>query len=77
MLPSDEYFREQMKKIDLRVTDNIVCYDKLNNNSAMRVFWTLQVFGVQNIRLLNGAFGKWKKEGRPVETGKSDSAFKR
>ncbi len=32
------------------------------------IFWLLNVFGHQNIRVLNGGYQKWKAEGYPVTT---------
>ena len=66
MLPSEKEFRKNMKNIDVRIGDNIVCYDKLDSFSAMRVYWMLRTFGAPNVRLLNGSFSKWKKERRPT-----------
>ena len=36
---------------------------------ATRVFWTLQYMGFSRLSLLDGGIGKWKTEGRTLETG--------
>ena len=65
-----------MKTMDVRVNDKIVCYDKLNNESAMRVYWTLKTFGAPQVRILNGSFSKWIEEGRKVvQKGSMEEAF--
>ena len=75
MLPSQQQFRSQMKELDIRKNDIIVVYDKLNNMSAMRVYWQFLVFGAPTVRILNGSFSKWKNEGRPTENGDAPSAW--
>lgn len=37
--------------------------------SAARVWWTLRVFGHNQVSVLDGGFPKWQKEGLPTETG--------
>src|SRR5262249_27036601 len=37
--------------------------------SAPRVWWTLKAMGHKNVKVLDGGFPKWKREGRAVETG--------
>jgi thiosulfate/3-mercaptopyruvate sulfurtransferase len=48
---------------------DVVIYDGMGLFSAPRVWWTMRVFGMKNVFILDGGFPKWKKEGRPVETG--------
>lgn len=77
MVPTEEEFRDQMKKVGVRKNDIIVVYDKIGMISAPRAFWLLKTFGLENVFLLNGVFNKWQAEARPVETGDADSAWKR
>jgi thiosulfate/3-mercaptopyruvate sulfurtransferase len=60
-----------MKKIDMRKSDTIVCYDKAGMLSAPRAYWMLRNFGAPNVYLLNGAYKKWEDEGKPVDHGDS------
>lgn len=75
MLPSQDIFTFFMKSMDVRITDTIVCYDQLNMISAPRAHWMFKVFGAPNVYILNGAFHKWKAEGRPTETGDNRAAW--
>lgn len=47
----------------------VVVYDRLGGYSAGRVWWTLVYLGHEHVSLLDGGFGRWLAEGRPV-TGK-------
>jgi len=33
------------------------------------VWWTFRVMGVEDVSVLNGGLPKWKREGRPLESG--------
>ncbi len=56
-----------MKKLDVRKTDEIVCYDSNLMLGACRAYWILRVFGC-NVKVLNGPIQKWISEGHPVLT---------
>jgi len=60
MMPTEQHFREQMRKLDVRKNDAIVCYDKVGMLSAPRAFWMLKGFGAPNVYLLNGSFKMWE-----------------
>jgi thiosulfate/3-mercaptopyruvate sulfurtransferase len=64
-----------MKSLDVRITDTIVCYDKIGMLSAPRAFWMFKTFGATNVYILNGTFSKWKKENRPTESGDNRAAW--
>jgi thiosulfate/3-mercaptopyruvate sulfurtransferase len=70
MLPSAEQFADAMRHLGIRREDSVVVYDtkELGIFSAPRVGWTLQVFGHQNVHVLNN-FRKWVDEGFPTESG--------
>jgi thiosulfate/3-mercaptopyruvate sulfurtransferase len=71
MLPSSEDFSEQMTALGLDDADDLVVYDGSGINlSAARVWWMFRVFGHERAALLDGGIGKWRREGRPLETGR-------
>ena len=76
MLPSNEQFSQGMKEMDVRKSDTIVVYDKVGMLSAPRAYWMLKSFGVHDVRILDGTFVKWQKEGFDVESGDKPSAWK-
>ena len=75
MLPAAEQFTRQMRELGIRRDQEIVVYDGSGANlSAARVWWMFRVFGHRAVAVLDGGFGKWVKERRPVETGSSSPA---
>src|SRR5262249_57507891 len=44
-------------------------YDWTGFLSAAGVWWTFRVMGVLDVSVLNGGLPKWKREGRPLESG--------
>ncbi len=49
----------------------IVLYGDKNNWWACYAFWVLRLFGVENLRIMDGGRALWEKEGRPLVTEKS------
>jgi thiosulfate/3-mercaptopyruvate sulfurtransferase len=60
-------FINWMKKLDIRTTDVIICYDRIGVFSAPRVWFNLTVYGAKNVYVLNGGYPKWVKDGYAVE----------
>lgn len=70
MLPDPAHFAARMSALGLGSNDRIVIYDGSGVNlSAPRLWWMLTVFGHSDAAVLDGGFGKWRGEGRPVEPG--------
>jgi thiosulfate/3-mercaptopyruvate sulfurtransferase len=70
MLPGAAQFTRQMRALGIRRDQAIVVYDGSGANlSAARVWWMFRVFGHRAVAVLDGGFGKWLHESRPVETG--------
>ena len=70
MLPPADRFARDMTTLGLRDRDTIVVYDASGVNlSAPRAWWMFRVFGHEDVALLDGGFGAWQREGRPVESG--------
>lgn len=70
MLPSAEAFARAMTALGLRDSDDLVVYDGTGANmSAARAWWMFRVFGHATVALLDGGSAKWRREGRPLETG--------
>jgi thiosulfate/3-mercaptopyruvate sulfurtransferase len=45
----------------------VVAYDDAGGVMAARLFFTLEYFGHDRVRVLNGGLGKWRREGRTLE----------
>jgi thiosulfate/3-mercaptopyruvate sulfurtransferase len=69
MLPDPVAFSSAMRKLGIGDGMSAVVYDGAGLFSAPRVWWTLRVFGMQDVAVLEGGLPKWKAEGRPLEEG--------
>jgi thiosulfate/3-mercaptopyruvate sulfurtransferase len=69
MLPSPEKFASRVKRLGLGDGCRIVVYDGMGLFSAARVWWMFRVFGHRDVAVLDGGMPKWRREGRPLETG--------
>lgn len=70
MLPAPEVFADRMASLGLSSTDMLVVYDTSGRNmTAPRAWWMFRVMGHRRAAVLDGGFGKWVREGRPVESG--------
>jgi thiosulfate/3-mercaptopyruvate sulfurtransferase len=47
----------------------VVVYDDISGMRAARLFWFLEYFGHPNVRILDGGFRAWERNGQPIETG--------
>jgi thiosulfate/3-mercaptopyruvate sulfurtransferase len=70
MLPAPEAFAARIGSLGIGDGDQVVVYDGSGINlSAARVWWMFRVMGHERVSVLDGGIGKWRAEGRPVETG--------
>ncbi|MDX2259107.1 MAG: 3-mercaptopyruvate sulfurtransferase [Hyphomicrobiaceae bacterium] len=69
MLPTPVKFASRMKQMGIGDGQRVIVYDRLGIFAAARVWWMFRVFGHDDVAVLNGGFGKWVAEGRPVEQG--------
>ncbi len=69
MLPKPAEFAERMSALGLSDDHEIVVYDGSGANlSAARVWWMFRMSG-HRVAVLDGGSGKWRREGRPIESG--------
>ncbi len=70
MLPSAGRFSANVRALGLSNDDAIVVYDDSGANlSAPRAWWMFRVFGHARVAVLDGGFGRWRAEGRELESG--------
>lgn len=69
MLPSPETFGAAVGALGIGNDDTVVVYDGAGIFSAPRVWWTFRVFGHDKVAVLDGGLPKWRREGRPIESG--------
>jgi thiosulfate/3-mercaptopyruvate sulfurtransferase len=61
-----EDFAALMSRIGATPETTVVFYGDRNNWWACYAFWTFQLFGHTNARVMDGGRLKWEKEGRPM-----------
>ncbi|QIK96637.1 sulfurtransferase [Sphingomonas sp. HDW15A] len=71
MLPSPEAFGAAMEAIGVGRDDRIVVYDNSPYRTAARGWFMLRHFGADRVAILDGGLQKWRREGRPLESGES------
>ncbi len=71
MLPSADVFGRAMEQIGVGRGDRIIVYDNSPLRTSARGWFMLRHFGAQNVSILDGGLGKWRSEGRPLESGQS------
>ena len=72
MLPGPEQFAQMVGALGIGDKDTILVYDRYNDGqvfSAPRAWWSLRIFGANNVFILDGGLPAWKVEGRKLETG--------
>ncbi len=74
MLPTAEKFAHDMQDLGVRQASRIIVYDAAGLFSAARLWWMLKSFGHANAAILDGGLPKWRREGRPLDTGSAVAA---
>ena len=69
MLPPPDAFRLHMTRLGIGDGMRIVVYDGGGLFSAPRVWWTFRLFGVEDVKILDGGFPAWRAAGLPTESG--------
>lgn len=65
-LPPPEVFARFAGSAGISADDDIVVYDWFGFRTAPRFWWMFRVMGAHRVHLLEGGFGRWRAEGRPV-----------
>jgi len=71
-LPSAEQFAARMAALGVSEADRIVIYDDSDVKTSARAWFIFRLHGAKQVAILDGGLGKWRAEGRPLESG-SDS----
>ncbi len=61
-----QYIKKLFRQTGIRNEQSIVVYDNNEYMDAGRVFWVFEVYGHDNVKLLNGGFTLWKNKKLPV-----------
>ena len=65
-LPPLDEFAAKVNAAGVTPDTQVVVYDDLSGNFAVRLWWMLRWLGHDQVALLDGGFPLWVKEGRPV-----------
>jgi thiosulfate/3-mercaptopyruvate sulfurtransferase len=61
-----EWAQRLFRMAGVSASSRVVLYDNHGHRFAARVFYVLEFFGHEHVRILNGGFRKWQSEGRPT-----------
>lgn len=71
MVPPEHKFASRMQSLGLGDGNRFVVYDNSPLHSSARIWWMLKTFGAHYVAILDGGLAKWKAEGRPLESGRT------
>jgi thiosulfate/3-mercaptopyruvate sulfurtransferase len=69
MMPAPDAFARDAGALGIGDGVQVVVYDGAGLFSAPRVWWMLRAMGHDKVAVLDGGLPKWKREGRPLESG--------
>ena len=67
-LPEPAAFAAVLNERGLEPYSQVVIYDDMGGNYAVRLWWMLRWLGHERVALLDGGFPRWLAEKRPVST---------
>ena len=76
MLPTMHDFSKHMTQLGIQNDDYVVIYDKSPVKSSHRVYWTLRLFGHEQVSMLDGGWNAWLAEHGPIESGELNNHAK-
>ena len=68
-VPTGEQFAERMRSLGVNAGDRLVIYDDSAVKTAARAWFIARMNGARQVAILDGGLGKWRAEGRPLESG--------
>jgi thiosulfate/3-mercaptopyruvate sulfurtransferase len=71
MLPEPEKFAAAMSSLGVNSSSHVVVYDQRGIFSGPRLWWTFQVFGHDNVSVLDGGLPGWIAAGGETEAGEA------
>ena len=67
MMPSAEFFTEEMQKLGINKDSAIVVYDRVGVYSSPRAWWMFRAMGHTQVAVLDGGLPAWEKAGFACE----------
>jgi len=69
MLPDPQSFARAVGALGIGSDDRVVVYGGRHLIASARAWWTFRVFGHDHVAVLDGGLPRWRREGRPLESG--------
>lgn len=69
-IPDPKQFARRMAELGVATGSRVVIYDDSFIKTSARAWFILRLHGVKQVAILDGGLGKWRAEGRPLESGK-------
>jgi thiosulfate/3-mercaptopyruvate sulfurtransferase len=73
-LPNAEQFAARMAELGIGDASRIILYDDTPAHTSARAWFMTRLHGA-GAAILDGGLGKWRAEGRPLETGESTASL--
>ncbi len=74
MVPTPARFAKLIGALGVSNASRVVFYDQHGLRASARGWWMMRLFGHEKAAVMEGGLPKWRKEGRPVETGEAKPA---
>ena len=71
MVPTPARFAKLVGALGVSNASRVVFYDQHGLRASARGWWMMRLFGHENAAVLDGGLPKWRREGRPVESGEA------
>jgi len=68
LIPPSADISTKLSSLGVKSSDTILIYDGNKNLWSTRFLWTLDVYGHDDARMMDGSFGLWEKENRTITT---------
>lgn len=68
-IPTAMQFTERMQALGVNQEDRVAIYDDSAVKTSARAWFIARLYGMRNVAILDGGLGKWRAEGRPMESG--------
>ena len=68
-IPTRDQLEKRLRDLGVNAGDRIVLYDDSMVKTSARAWFMLRHYDYPHVTILDGGLGKWKAEGRPLESG--------
>jgi thiosulfate/3-mercaptopyruvate sulfurtransferase len=65
VIPAEEA-EELLGRLGISNDSTVMIYERSLGQDSTRLFWTLEYFGHEDVRVLDGGFASWEQQGLPV-----------